>query len=144
MTLLGKHIAKYLTIVAGLFFLAHIVIPHHHHGNRICFNNDHCKYHTIDHDHNHQEPDHQHDSDNHTHQCCDNEFVPVSLNDTYRLSNNRTTVDKYFTGFTCFLHPDSIRLSIPLPTTIVVNYAIIPLYSVIIQASSGLRAPPVV
>lgn len=144
MTLFGKHIAKYLTIVAGIFFLAHIVIPHHHHNNRICFDSDHCKYHTVDHEYDQPESDHQHDTDNHTHQCCVNDFVPVSLNDIYRLSNNHTTVDKYFVGFTCFLHPDNIRLSVLLQKSIAVNCTVTPLYSVIIQASYGLRAPPVV
>jgi hypothetical protein len=34
--------AKAILIMAGILFLAHAVVPHHHHGNLICFVKSHC------------------------------------------------------------------------------------------------------
>lgn len=39
----GKTFRIFLLVTAGFVFLAHGVIPHHHHEAHICFITDHCK-----------------------------------------------------------------------------------------------------
>jgi hypothetical protein len=67
-------------ILAGILFLGHAVVPHHHHGNLICFVKSHCTDEYPAGDHGSSPDSHRHDGQEGPDQCLLKDPVIVSSN----------------------------------------------------------------
>jgi len=129
--------------LAGIIFLAEIVIPHHHHHDyRICFDTGHLFH--LNGIGSHDEDCHADQTDDHDHSCCVAEFIPIPVNHSFRIDKNFIYSIKYSPDIEC--NTISVNTQLLFYTTgfIVFNHGHTSLYSKIIQSSSGLRAPPIV
>jgi len=133
-------------MLAGILFLAHAVVPHHHHGNRICFVKSHCANDDLS-------DDHRTGSDNHTHDGEDGSAVCI-FKDPAVVSSNQLTYGLKFViqntsqpGFHAF-HPvrlnDTRILHNPVIAYFDPVYRTGYFYTSPSLASPGLRAPPAV
>ncbi len=129
---------------AGILFLAHAVVPHHHHGNLICFVKSHCEGENPSGNHGSSPDNHHHDNDGCDDNCVLKDPVIVSSNQP---GNGNKLHDKEIS------HPGIDNLinglqvtesgspagglwhSLSAPPTIFT-------YSCISLPCSGLRAPP--
>ena len=66
--------------LAGVLFLAHAVVPHHHHGNLICFAKSHCANDGTEENHGPVPDNHHHDGDDGFCHCVLKAPVIVSTN----------------------------------------------------------------
>jgi len=64
--------------LAGILFLAHAVVPHHHHGNLICFAKSHCENDGTEGDCENNPGNHHHDGGNGSGHCFLKDPVIVS------------------------------------------------------------------
>ena len=131
-------------ILAGILFLGHTTIPHHHHENDPCYDSGHSECSSLYHSQNGEDHHHPYDTNNQTHQCCLLEFIPVSGIDISRLGKQQDTGDKFFTDTHFLLLCDLTLIKNAFPEPVVFNPGIIRHYSFIVHASAGLRAPPVI
>ena len=140
----GKPIAKLLIVLSGIVFLAHTLIPHHHHDKQVCIETDHCANHTQAYACDQEEPGHQHDSQNNPKPCCVGEFVPVLSKSTNKSSNYQNSGHNNYPDFTCLLLHDNSRIPAPLAKVFDYEPEFVPFYTSLVCVSVGLRAPPVV
>lgn len=132
-----KTLAISFLLLANLVFLAHAMVPHHHHGNATCFATSHCD---SDEMYNHNEAEHEHDHSDSS--LCrvlqdvvpseaNNQKIKIEVNDFQLLLLTILPQPTQLTNIDCtevFLTPDGYDLS---------------LYESLIVSSQGLRAPPV-
>ena len=131
-------------LIANIIMLTHDVIPHHHHQKKVCLESEHCVNDAAPHNHEQAEHDHQNDSNNNPNACFLSEFVFVPSNNTYRLSNYQHYGDNHFKDFH-FIHiSEDTRISILVTKVNIFLPDLIPIYLSTVNASIGLRAPPVV
>jgi hypothetical protein len=140
-----KAAASFL-ILAGMLFLGHAVVPHHHHGNLVCYVKSHCdgEYPAGKSD---SGPDnHHHDNEDCENHCVLKNPVVVSSNQAGSglkitdLSGSQTWSDNHIAGLQANQTglPDTDLLhSISVPPVIF-------LYPSLSSHSPGLRAPPTV
>ena len=144
--MIKRTLATAFLMLSGILFLAHAVIPHHHHGNRICFVKSHCA-------NDDPEGDQGNKSDNHTHDGEDGSAVCIFKDPAVVSSNQLTGGLKFIKqnscqpGFLAF-HPGL------LPDTRVFHNPVIAYFDPVYRtgyfytspslASPALRAPPAV
>lgn len=133
-------------LLAGILFLGHAVVPHHHHGNFICFAKSHCTGEEPDENPCSSPDNHHHDGGDGTDQCLLKDPAIVSSNQPghfFKIPDKKISQpwnDNLTTGLQVYepASPDSglwLSLSEP-PGTF--------LHSSLSLPSSGLRAPPMV
>lgn len=140
--MIKRSTSVFFLFIAGFLLLASVVIPHHHHSSNICFLYSHCNDERIHGKSNHS--DHQHDANNY---CC-------SLNSAVILPSTHNTEESII-----FLNTGSYQNTSDFTAIIPYNNGTDPfssvfllgdspgycyLFSVYINSSLGLRAPPVV
>jgi len=139
--MIKRAIAVCFVFIAGFLLLANNVIPHHHHSSSICFQYSHCLDERTHGKNNHS--NHQHDGNN---DCC-------SLNSAVILPATNGTEDSIIS-----LNTGSHQNTSDFMAIIPYNNGIYPififspydppgtssLFSVYVNSSLGLRAPPVV
>ena len=72
--------ALFFILLANIVFLAHAVIPHHHHDSEVCFESSHCQTHSESHEHSATEHNHNHDGENNAVYCILNQVFVVPSN----------------------------------------------------------------
>ncbi|OQX72504.1 MAG: hypothetical protein B6D64_15035 [Bacteroidetes bacterium 4484_276] len=72
--------ALFFVLLANIVFLAHAVIPHHHHDSEVCFESSHCQSHNEPHEHGPAEHSHNHDGENKATYCILNQVFVVPSN----------------------------------------------------------------
>lgn len=132
-------------ILANVLFLAHAVIPHHHHYNQICFKNSHCQHDDYQDDPDTNQDDHSHDGEKNTDDCVLKEPIVVISNQWWTDFKFYSTTDR--SGLDDF-HPyhlnNGIEFQIPSFQSLIYEQVDDSSYSSFVSASLGLRAPPVV
>ena len=138
--------AKAILILAGILFLAHAVVPHHHHGNLICFVKSHCDNDGTGNDHGNTPDNHNHDCENGTGHCVLKDPVIVS-------SGHHATGLKFIEKKFTQSGDDNLQNSLPVNVANIQahdlqkSFSSPPVkyfYNSLASASLGLRAPPAV
>ncbi|MBW6502246.1 MAG: hypothetical protein K0B05_12710 [Bacteroidales bacterium] len=133
-------------MLAGLLLLAHAVIPHHHHDKQICFVTPHCLHDESADEHDKNQLGHSHDEENDPDDC-------VLKNPVVLYSNQWRTDYKFYNISSSLSAFDDSQYSllngrkefpIPVLSPFVYEHFTNCSYSVLVAASLGLRAPPVV
>ena len=135
--LMKKTLAILFLLLANLAFLAHVVVPHHHHGNATCFVVSHCD----DGDsHSHDEPAHNHDHSEGSLCKIFQDIVPSGSND----QKFKAEVND-FQQLTLIVIPEFVYLTDLKGENVffLQTDSYISLYESIIVSSQGLRAPPI-
>ena len=140
-----KAVTSFLAL-AGILFLAHAVVPHHHHGNLVCFANSHCDYHGTESGHDNSPESHHHDGEDCSDHCI--------LKDPVVLSSTQLTAGLKFFDKKCTPSGDDNLRSSWLADeakapAVGLWYSLSGppvhfLYSCFSSSSIGLRAPPAV
>ena len=138
----GAYLTRILTMLAGLIFLAHTVIPHHHHDQKICFGANHCDCSTIPHGEDHTDHHHPFDNQSQTHQCCVSEFIPVSSIELPRLGKFEDSKNPFVPDAYYFLLPEQILFKAWVRKSIICHQKDKHPLGIKIYSASGLRAPP--
>lgn len=138
----GAYLTRILTMLAGLIFLAHTVIPHHHHGQKICFGTDHCECRTLPNGDAHEDHDHPYDTPTQTHHCCVSEFIPASSLELPRIGKSDDSADKYIPDTYYSILPEQIFIKARTRKPVAYYQQNKHPLGVRIHSSSGLRAPP--
>jgi hypothetical protein len=144
--MIKRRAAASFLLLAGILFLGHAVVPHHHHGNLICFVKSHCTDEYPAGGHSSSPDSHHHDGQEGPDQCLLKDPVIVSSNQTGAslkitdLKGNQLLSDNIFAA---------LQANEPgLPATCLVQSLSAPpdifLYHSLLSRSLGLRAPPVV
>lgn len=144
--------AIFFILIAYIIFMAHAVIPHHHHESEVCFTESHCHTGDHHHDHNHDNHKHKHNPVNHDHQHHGNndaEHCLINLEVVIPTNNNKfgneysidllNDFDPIYSGLSDFDLSVELQPSLPISLT-----PLIISYSSIASRSNGLRAPPIV
>ena len=80
-----------ILVLANINILAHNIILHHYHKNKICDENSHCQTHSEAHEHSNTDHDHEHDGESSVEHCISNqEFV---------IRSNRAKLDWKYLDF---------------------------------------------
>jgi hypothetical protein len=142
--MIKRTVATAFLILAGLLFLAHAVVPHHHHGNLICFTKSHCDNDNPGHDQGPAPDNHHHDGDEGSGHCV--------LKDPAVVSSNQITAGlKFIDKKSGQPGDDNIHYCLPVYTAIISVPELwsslqspphASLYHSFSTASAGLRAPP--
>jgi len=132
--------------IAGILFLVHAVVPHHHHGNLICFAKSHC---TDEYPSGNREssPDnHHHDNDG-----CDDHCVlkdPAVVSSTQNTAGSKIFEKKVSQPGTedilYGLNPEKTDQPFPELIFMSLHPEAAFVYASLSSPSSGLRAPPLV
>lgn len=144
--MLKRTIAYTFIIFAGLLFLAHAVIPHHHHDNHICFVNNHCANDNLKDEHGTNGKSHSHDGDSDSDHCALKAPVVLALNQirTDFHFNNISSDNSGHDGLSYAIEASTTELNILFLPDFVFAQSDNSSYSSIVSDSLGLRAPPVV
>lgn len=138
-----KKITSIFIITLITLFLAHALMPHHHHTDFICVESSHCQNDSKPHNHTANSNDHQHDGNEDVHACVLKQFIP---NETNNAQKNQYSLH-FKTNFPILIFSmlffefenNSDKTSEFLfPPILPTNY------SVLAAKCFGLRAPPVV
>jgi len=129
-------------MIAGLIFLTHTALPHHHHDQRVCFGTGHCECSTLPHGNNHDDHHHPFDTQSQTHQCCVSEFIPVSSLELPRIGKSGDSADKYIPDTSYSLLPEQIYFKAHTRKPVAFYQQNKHPLGVEPHYSSGLRAPP--
>ena len=133
-------------LLAGIIFLGHAVVPHHHHGNLICFVKSHCTDEYPAGDHGSSPDSHHHDGQEGPDQCLLKDPVIVSSNQTgagLKITDLKGSQPFSESLFAClktddpWLQATDLLHSLSLPPVIFH-------YLSLSSCSPGLRAPPIV
>jgi len=133
-------------IIASILLLAHSVVPHHHHDKQICLINNHCVNENPDDEHGNDLKDHRHDSDNNSDDCVLK--APIALL-SYQWKtdfkfNNQTSDHSNNDGFFNSTLSNNPEIHCPSLASFIFEYSKDCSYTLLVSASLGLRAPPVV
>lgn len=141
-----KKVKAYIfLVIANVVFLTYAVIPHHHHLEQICVLTSHC--HNDLETQKHHSCDHQHEHDNNQHVCALNQPAIKPSNQTkqeckcFVLGYNSYPSDFSLFSFLNTAGTEAFRSAVcahhPVP-------ALLGTYSDFVNASLGLRGPPLV
>lgn len=141
-----KRTAAYaFLLLANILFLAHAVVPHHHHnGNNICLIKDHCSGDNLHHGHGDEGESHNHDGDDNSDNCVLKTPValPTDLNKTdFHLTPNSSGDSDHDSLYDNILNSSFLKL--PVLAAFVFERSGTCFYRSQVSASPGLRAPPV-
>lgn len=135
-----------LLVVASAIWLAHAIVPHHHHETKACLITKHCQH---DHDHQSGQPEtdpHKHDN-NTTTECSLHQpaIVPQPVFKSGGGFSEPTESDTYFDLIQVIIScTNSISFLSPKTHAVYLGNKSTSLYLASIGHSQGLRAPPVV
>jgi hypothetical protein len=132
--------------IAGILFLAHAVVPHHHHGNLICFAKSHCTDECPSGNRESSPDDHHHDNDG-----CEDHCVlkdPAVVSSTQNSAGLKIFEKKVSQSGTedllyC-LNPENADQPVPRLNFKSLHPKAAFVYTSLSSPSSGLRAPPLV
>ena len=132
--------------LAGILFLAHAVVPHHHHGNLICYAKSHCEGENPGDNHGSSPDDHHHASDGCDDHCVlKDPAVVSSIQNSAGLilpekKNGQAGTDDIIYS----LNLENADQSGPEPPCRSLHPSPGYVYTSISSPSAGLRAPPLV
>ena len=152
--MIKRYSAVFFILMANIIFLAHAVLPHHHHKGEVCFVDSHCKtdskahkHTTSKHNHKHATKEHSHDHDGNTDEqnCRLKQEVILPSNqleleyESFDYVDNtnfcRYQANLTLTEFELLIQPEfSIKKPPLIPS----------FYSRIICTNKGMREPPIV
>lgn len=146
--MLKRTTAYTFIILAGLLFLAHAVVPHHHHDNHICFVKKHCANDNLKDDHgtNDKSHSHSHDGDNDSDHCILKAPVVLGFNQnrTDFHFNNISSDNSGHDGISYVIVDSTTELKIAVLSNLVFERSENCSFSSLVPDSSRLRAPPFV
>ncbi len=138
--------AIFFILLANIILLAHAVIPHHHHETQVCIVNSQCQTDRQDHHHDLPGHDHQNDGNNESDCCVLKQVVAIPSNlvkqDFRSVGSDNDLRD--FDGFTCVLFDNLSGIYFPIDSSVAKLHFLSSNYSPFVNASIGLRAPPIV
>jgi len=140
--MIKRYTAILIILLANTLILAHAVIPHHHHEDKICFTESHCDHEDHDNNKNHE---HDHDSDNEHVFCLLKQIVGVPVNhlkQDYKCPG--FDLDQLNNNFHIFLTDVNTNDFVQKVFLVSHHPFISSNYSEHLIKSSGLRGPPVV
>ena len=135
--------AIFFILLANIILLAHAVVPHHHHHEQVCIVNSHCQTESQTHNHG-ASGDHQHDGNNESDCCVLKQAVAIPSN---LLKQDCKSLDSYhpdFHEFQSILFNFDFDSFVPLDSSFGKHPFSTFTYSLFVNSSIGLRAPPIV
>ena len=144
--MMKKGTAIFFILLANIILLAHAVVPHHYHQNKVCVNSSHCQSDSYAHQHDTSKPNHEHDGENDSHFCVLKQVVFIT-------SNQWDQFDKCLFGsykplslldFQAVLFDNGFNALIPRIVSTGQTLFKTSTYLSFVSSSIGLRAPPVV
>jgi hypothetical protein len=144
--MMKRSIATILIVLASTIWLAHAVIPHHHHQSQACLITKHCQH---DHDHQAGQPEtdpHQHDNKTTT-ECSLNQLaiVPQPVFKCGSLFPKPLQSDTDYDFIQSLIsYTNSVSFLSPKTHAVYLDNEPASFYLTFIGHSSGLRAPPAV
>jgi len=144
--MLKRSIATFLLVLAGTVWLAHAILPHHHHNSLACLVDEHCQHDNKFHSHSPETDSHEHDDNSSTH-CVLNQSAivpqPVFKSNSGFPEPPQFDIDIDFIQ-AIIANAYSAALLSPKTHTVYLESVSTTLYIVSIGQSLGLRAPPAV
>jgi len=141
--MIKKLTAYSFVLIANLVFLAHAVLPHHHHDQIVCIASAHCVGDQEAHIHNNSAQNHQHDGNKNSTGCILKQAVVILPSQVRFLNNCYNCSDNHNKDY--FIHSNFEFEDLQ---TVSVNVASVPEFDSIlisfVTTSPGLRAPPLV
>ena len=144
--MMKRSIAIFLLVLASAVWLAHAILPHHHHNSLVCLVTEHCQHDKDNHAHNPESNPHDHDNNSSSH-CVLNQsaIVPQPV----FKSNNGFPEPPQFDIDLDFIqaiiaNTYSASLLSRKTHAVYLESVSTTLYLVFIGQSLGLRAPPAV
>lgn len=140
--MIRKTTAIFFILLANIILLAHAVVPHHHHKSQVCIVSCHCQ------DYNNNLPGHDHQDDGkNDYDCCVlKQAVAIPSNsvkqDFSSFDSDNELPD--FNRFQCVLFDNESGIFAPLHSSVAKLQFLSSNYSHFVNASIGLRAPPIV
>jgi len=133
-------------VLASILVLTHAVVPHHHHGNQICFVNNHCINDNLKNEHGTNGKNHTHDGDGSSPDCILKEPALLSSYQwkTDLRSFNQTSGSSDMDGFLFTIPDNTTEPHFTFQASFISERSSDCLYTSLVSNSLGLRAPPVV
>jgi len=132
--------------IANFVLLAHVIIPHHHHKNQVCFVNTHCEDVHGHEDQNETGHDHEHGKSNDFSQCLLKQDIVLPSHQNKAAYAHFCFVDNYSNayGIQAILGLESFFSGYFSALNRLIHPYIPPIIYRVSVACQGLRAPPVV
>jgi len=144
--MIKKRAAIFLILLANIVFLAHAVVPHHHHESQVCLESCSCQSDCSTHEHNTSAHNHNHDGSDCSVNCVLKQTVVIPSNQL-RHELKYATGENHHSPFNNF-HAIIINHEQLSFAPKIISIAQIPLiissHSQFNSGSTGLRAPPAV
>lgn len=144
--MLKRSIAIFLLMLASTVWLAHAILPHHHHNSQACLQTERCQHNKDYHAHTPESNSHDHDH-NTTSNCVLYQLaiVPQPILKANSGFPESPSIDTYFDFIQAIVaYTHSIAFVSPKTHTVYLNSVSKTLYLEYIGQSLGLRAPPAV
>ncbi len=140
-----RSIATFLLVLASTIWLAHAIVPHHHHQSQACLITKHCQH---DHEHQSGQPETDpHKHDNNTTAECSLHQLAIVPQPVYKSGGGFPESAESGTDFdfiqAIISYTHSISFLSPKTHAVYLGNESISLYLASIGHSQGLRAPPV-
>ncbi len=144
--MIRKTTAIFFILLANIVLLVHAVVPHHHHQEQVCIVNSHCQTGSHSHHHGNSENDHQHDGNNESDCCVLKQAVAIPSNLLKQDCKSFNSEDNHpdFDGFQCVLFDNGTGIFVPIDSAVAKLQFLSSNYFHFVNASIGLRAPPIV
>lgn len=141
-----RSIAICLLVLASSIWLAHAIIPHHHHQSQVCLLTKHCQH---DHDHQSDQPEtDSHKHDNNTTSECSLNILAIVPQPIFKSGVGFPEPPQFDTGFdliqAIITRTHAFVLLSPVTHTDYIDSESTTLYLASLGKSLGLRAPPAV
>lgn len=139
-----KKIVNILFLMLTTLFVAHAVMPHHHHNSMICIERSHCADDKKAHEHSEETNQHQHDGNKDTQTCILKQIIITNLNNqTQKVCKCVNCNNNFPIILIAILFSDFDYYSVKI-TDFSYFHIIQSDYSVFVPKCFGLRAPPIV
>ena len=146
--MIKKRIAILFTLLANMVLLAHVIVPHHNHDNKVCIENTHeiCETNNdciAKHEH---DDDHEHNSEEESECCVLEQVVVIQPNQVkqvlkrFSFQKNHFSFDDYQAVF----FDTGVKYFVPILATNIYNPLITSYHIHFVNTAIGLRAPPIV
>jgi hypothetical protein len=141
--MIRRKTSLFFLVLANIVILAHVFIPHHHHGEHLCLGNTDCHTHSAACQHEEEGDGHHHDGKT-TDDCCQLKQITALPANIGRQDWNTQKSDIPAFDGNCFLLPESISGLFGIvirnaPSALPDNSLIKPSF---LTHTHGLRAPP--
>ncbi len=133
-------------LLANLLYLAHAVVPHHHHNKLVCLGESQGLIHSNSSGHSHDNDSDNHDGKDNSDECILKELTALPSNEWKQelkfSANDYNPDDKIaFFNSSLFIGEDAF---IPLILQFIPVHYINSSFSFYVSSSLGLRAPPII